>query len=218
MNLKKFRIIIIGTLTIIVILLVIWIIIGVCSESTEEETLQTSISLSKVNGTSQEILDEVMLKAKEYCIDKDLVAVVARFEGYTNIIKKDGEIVYSFYQYINDNCEGGNISVADIYIDTEKVTIDQIHTFKGAGKPYMINDQKLDTLNWNLDYTDIIEVLISSGKLDDLQDVTELVLEIKFFTVNREGDNINIADVCLYNGSQLIEKSRYDSNTGALID
>ena len=120
----------------VVLLVIVFIIKAVNYESYSYGSVEKDIPLEAVSQDWNTLYTEVSGKCASYTKDHTLVRIEGAYTRNQADDKVDySEIVFIFYQYIDENAEGGRISVVEAEINMPANTLN-IRRFYGAGKAY----------------------------------------------------------------------------------
>ena len=148
-----------AVLAVILMAFALWIFLGVSEESTSWYSKGLNIELPNIQNEYKRI-SAIKNACKEDCSTKDLKKIECNFNGYENILAKNGEVIYSFEELTDDSKEGGNVAVANIYFDTGTEKLYKIDFYNGAGKAYSIGGENLDVEAWTLSVSDIVDMFV----------------------------------------------------------
>lgn len=177
---KVIKVTLISVLSIVAVLIIammIWLFVGAAEESTSDFSKEVNIGIPNAE-TESERITAIKTECAKYCSSKALKKIEYTYRGYENILAKNGDIVYGFEEYIDESKEGGNVSVANIYYNTNTETLYKIDFFDGAGKAYSIGGDNLDVEAWTLSVNDIADMFTERYTADELSKVPEACLEI----------------------------------------
>lgn len=120
----------------VVLLVIVFIIKAVNYESYSYGSVEKDIPLEAVSQDWNTLYTEVSGKCASYTKDHTLVRIEGAYTRNQADDKVDySEIVFIFYQYIDENAEGGRLSVVEAEINMPANTLN-IRRFYGAGKAY----------------------------------------------------------------------------------
>ena len=118
-----------------------------CKEKTNTQSEILNIKLNEPVFQTTISINEIMGELRE-CDNKILVGIEIKISDAQNM---NGNIKYTFYRYVNDRYEGGNIESVDVYVNIPSSKILRIEKFSGSGKAKMISDTEIN-------YADVIDV------------------------------------------------------------
>lgn len=179
---KRIALSIVLLLAVFVVFIVAVIFDGAMEEAGSNYQFSVNYSISDFN-TEKQRADDVQKACEKYCASKTLKQMECIFKGYDNIIEKDGEIVYGFYELIDDSREGGNVSTAKVYYSTVSNKIYKIDTFGGPGKACDLGGKDLNPQMWTLSINEMVDLFVEQYTEAKLTEVSKPYLKI---TVNND--------------------------------
>ena len=149
----------------------------------------------RVSAISFEELDRVMQSEyPKYCKGMQLVEATAEIQFRDRVIQR-GEASLTYYRYIDESMEGGNVETNECRFDLSTNTfVSVVHTF-GSGRSIFVNDNALTEKVTN---TPLDQYVLHAPELADLQADGVYLLQ-----VDGVGNGINISLLAMKDQSSI---------------
>ena len=193
----SFKIIIIVILCLLAIILVAVSIAGLVESNREQVYDETTTINQPISILTLSIaeLDRVMQSEyPKYCKGMQLVEATAEIQFRDRVIQR-GEASLTYYRYIDESMEGGNVETNECRFDLSTNTfVSVVHTF-GSGRSIFVNDNALTEKVTN---TPLDQYVLHAPELADLQADGVYLLQ-----VDGVGNGINISLLAMKDQSSI---------------
>ena len=147
---------------VVICILLIMVFLSGCGQETYSISTLDFSALSDAekmnyNHDLEELYDYIQTRYDEYVIGHELVQIQGEISFSDNGNAVLDFIQFSFFQYIDDSREGGNVSVIYIETDFKESPIIEVKEFLGAGKA--CNVPSVPLLNQTDTFRDVIKTL-----------------------------------------------------------
>lgn len=162
---KKIMITILCVLALFIVAVSIAGLVESKREQVYDETTRIDQPIS-VSAISFEELDRVMQSEyPKYCKGMQLVKATAEIEFRGCIIQR-GEASLTYYRYIDESMEGGNVETNECRFDLSTNTFLSVEHAFGSGRSIFVND---NTLTEKVTNTPLDQYVLHAPELADLQ-------------------------------------------------
>lgn len=162
-NKKKLGLLISSVILVLLIAFIAVSVIKVKKEQIYHETWTINKELDVTIFSFAELDQAIRSDFPEYCTDMQLVGATAEFSFSDSMVFSE-QTVLTYYRYIDESMEGGNIEANECYIDLTSKTLLRVEHWYGSGRSYPVYELAISggTINTPLDqYVNHISELIS---------------------------------------------------------